>query len=307
MRLSLTQSLIGGLVVLLVVVGGYLMRTHLFRPNVPSPQATEILVLGDSQLSFGAGPVFSRFFEELPGQCRSHVANPSDIALLKAKHFAMIGTRSTSLQSWTTTGSRAWGLLCHKDKRWGVNASAWGTVKPPKRRYIQVGEGDNFQFCKLPETPLQNLFATGYYAPELLMVFVGGNGAARLARDPAMAKQDVDAFVAGLPANTGCVFMMTAPIYGRKYNDDRLLAQANLRAAFAEHGNRCSFVEGHTPKTRAAIEGQAQFFRRREDGSVKDPYHADELAARRFLDLRRGPLCRALAEQFRRRSQSGSG
>lgn len=299
MNFKVKPLLVGAAVVLGGIAAAILYRTFTAEPR--SLLSTEILVLGDSQLSFGAGPVLSAFFADLANQCRAHVDDPGDLGALADKRFAMIGTRSTSLQSWTTNAGRAWELLCHKDKRWGVNASTWGTVKPLEKRYVQIGEGANFQFCQTPETPLQNLFATGYYAPQLLMIFVGGNGAERLAGDPAMARRDVAAFLADLPANTGCVFMMTAPVYPKALNDQRLVAQANLRAAFAAHGGRCAFVDGHTPATRAAIEGQSQFFRRREDGTVKDPYHANEAAAARFLEHRRGPLCRALVDQLRRR------
>ena len=297
---SLTRNLVFAVIVLLAVVAGFLYRNLIRQPTAASPQSSEILVLGDSQLSFGAGPVFSTFFGDLPNQCRPHITDPRDLALLKDKRFAMIGTRSTSLQSWTSNRGRAWELLCHKDKRWGVNASVWGTLKPPKRRYVQIGEGANFQFCTRPETPLQNLFATGYYSPQLLMIFVGGNGAARLAHQPESAKQDVAAFLASLPENTGCVFMMTAPVLSKSLNDQRLVAQDSLRTAFADHGNRCAFVEGHTRETRKAIEGQVRFFRQREDGTVKDPYHANEGAAGLFLNARRKSLCHALVDQLRR-------
>lgn len=295
-----------GAIILIVTVVAVVFRDLAHRPVPPSPQASEIIVIGDSQLSFGAGPVLSGFFEDLPNQCREHLAGPQQVSPLENKRFGMIGVRSTSLQSWTTRDGRAWELLCQKDKRWGVNASAWGTLKPPDRRYIQVGEGEDFQFCKAGGTPLQQLFATGYYAPELLMVFVGGNGAARLARDPLMAKQDVDAFLQDVPKETSCVFMMTAPVYTRAQNAQRLAAQANLKSAFADHGDRCTFVDGHTPETRASIEGQARFFRRRDDGSVKDPYHANEEAAGLFLKFRKPALCRALSFQLRRRSAGGA-
>lgn len=263
---------------------------------------SDILVLGDSQLSFGAGPVLSGFFADLASECRGEVLTPGGIEALQGRSFAMIGTRSTSLQSWVTTNTRAWELLCHKDKKWGVNASAWGLVKPPGKKYLQIGEGAAFQFCRPPATPLQSLFAPGYYTPRLLMFFVGGNGARRLARDLNAVRHDVTRVVETLPANVGCIFMMTAPIYSKKHNDTRAVAQANLKAAFSAFGNRCSFVEGHTPQTRAAIEGQPQFFKRGENGNVRDPYHANEAAAARFLSSRRGPLCRALAEQLRFRA-----
>mgnify|MGYP001825716716 CR=1 FL=1 len=296
---------LAALVLLAVAIGLY-VREPAQRAALPAPQTTDILVLGDSQLSFGAGPVLSRFFADLPYQCRNHLSAANRLSLPESKRFGMIGVRSTSLQSWTSTGGRAWELLCHKDKRWGVNASVWGTLKPADRRYVQIGEGENFQFCRAGGTPLQQLFADAYYLPELLMIFVGGNGAARLAGDLKAARRDVAAFLNELPNDTGCVFMMTAPVYSPVQIAQRRAAQANLKIVFAEHGERCTFVAGHTPETRAAIEGKARFFRRREDGSVKDPYHANEDAAQRFLESRRPTLCRALAFQLQRRSMGGA-
>ncbi len=269
-----------------------------FATRKPDPLTAEILVLGDSQISFGAGPTLSAFFSDLPNQCRDVAESDQQIDLLRRKRFSMIGTRSTSIQSWVTQQGRPWELLCHKDKRWGVNASAWGAVKPDKRRYVQIGEGELFQFCQPDRPPIQNLFAAGYYRPELLMIFVGGNGAGRLARNPNLAQQDVDQLVKDVPQGLGCLFMMTAPVYQTAQNDRRLAAQTNLRAAFSKHSGRCSFVDGHTPATRAAIEGQAQYFRRDDAGKVKDPYHANKDAGAAFLNLRRKSLCRALIDQF---------
>ena len=273
-----------------------------FRWWTAVPRSAEILVLGDSQLSFGAGPVLSTFFADLPNQCRREGVDLQDVSLVEGKRFSMLGTRSTSLKSWISTEGAAFYALCQKDKVWGVNASTWGEIKPPERRYVQVGEGNDFQFCRQPEVPLRNLFADGYYTPQLLMVFVGGNGAERLAGSTAEAEWDVDQFVANVPKDTACLFMMTAPVFERSQNDVRLAAQANLRAAFARHEGRCTFVEGHTPATRAAIEGQRQFFRQDDKGAVTDPYHANEDAARAFLSLRKRALCWALVRQFRWRS-----
>ncbi len=269
-----------------------------FITRKPDPLSAEILVLGDSQLSFGGGPTLSALFSDLPNQCRDITMSTQKTELLEDKRFSMIGTRSTSLQSWISTEGRSWELLCHKDKKWGVNASAWGAVKPEKRRYVQIGEGENFQFCKPGRPPIQHLLAPNYYQPELLIVYVGGNGAERLARHPDRAQKDVDTFIDNLPDHLGCIFMMTAPVYEQSQNDRRMRAQANLRTAFAKHGGRCSFVEGHTPATRAAIEGQAQYFRRDDNGKVKDPYHANKDAGAAFLKLRQADFCSALIDQF---------
>ena len=88
--------------------------------------------------------------------------------------------------------------------------------------------------------------------------------------------------------------MMTAPVYQTMQNDRRLKAQNKLRAAFANHGERCTCVDGYTPATRVAIEVQAQYLRKDDSGKVEDPYHANKYAGAVFLKLRRAPLCNAL-------------
>ncbi len=280
--------------ILAVLIGIAAVLIAHFDQKTPHRRSADILVLGDSQLSFGAGPVLSEFFSRLPESCTIAARNNAARDTLSRRRFAMIGTRSTSLHSWVTTSGPAWNALCAKDKKWGVNASVWGTIKPPQKRYVQVGTGPDFQVCRLGRTPLQNLFSANYYTPKLLIAFFGGNGAARLARNPDAAKHDVAEFVRWLPSETRCIFMMTAPVYPARLNKQRRQAQAHLRDAFAAHGQRCTFVEGHTPQTRAAIEGRSIFFRRNEAGKVIDPYHASQGAAAIFLSLRRVDLCRAL-------------
>ncbi len=261
-------------------------------------RSTDILVLGDSQLSFGAGPVLKDFFENLPARCASALKDPADIARLDGLSYGMLGTRSTSLQSWVQSSGPAWKQLCRKDKKHGVNASSWGTLKTAKRRFIQVGEGRKFQVCKRGRTPLQALLAKTYYQPKVLMFFVGGNGAGRLAGSLKKTRTDVDRLVSSLPPQTGCLFMTTVPIFTRKRNRTRLRAQKNLRTAFAKHGERCAMVEGFNKQTLSAIEGKSQYFRRRKSGRIKDPFHPDKRATQKFMNLTRPALCRALVKQL---------
>ena len=261
---------------------------------------TDILVLGDSQLSFGGGPALKDFLSNLKTRCQSLAGKEPGLNTLEGRNFGMLGTRSTSLQSWVTRGTPAWRQLCRKDKRHGVNASAWGTLKKPKRRYVQVGEGAKYQFCKRSRTPLQALFTKGYYKPRVLMFFIGGNGAGRLAGSRKAAQNDVDRLIKTLPEDVGCVFMLTVPIFTKRRNRTRLRAQRNLKKAFAAHDGRCALVEGFTSKTIASIEGKSRFFRRRRSGAVKDPFHPNETASRRFMALTGAPLCRALINQFGR-------
>lgn len=100
--------------------------------------------------------------------------------------------------------------------------------------------------------------------------------------------------------------MMTAPVYQTMQNDRRLKAQNKLRAAFANHGERCTCVDGHTPATRVAIEVQAHYFRKYDSGKVEDPYHANKYVGAVFLKLRIAPMCNVLIKQFKAITTAGS-
>ena len=263
-------------------------------------RSPDILVLGDSQLSFGGGPVLSDFFKNFAANCASSVSDKAALSKVAQARWGMLGPRSTSIQSWITRGTPAWKQLCRKDKRFGVNASVWGALKTTKRRFIQVGEGRNFQFCGRGATPLQAMFRPGYYRPDIVMFFIGGNGAGRLARSRKAAKQDVSRFIATLPNGTGCIYMMTVPTFTKKRNRTRLRAQKNLEAAFASHGGRCSFVRSYSQQTLSMIEGKARYFRRRKSGRVKDPFHPDKIATRKFLEANKAQLCRAIVAEYQR-------
>jgi len=91
--------------------------------------------------------------------------------------------------------------------------------------------------------------------------------------------------------------MTTVPVYGAKVNAERTRAQTNIKAAFDLYG-RCDFVEGYTPEVVAEIEGNAQYFRRRDNGTVKDPFHPSPSAVRRFVALNTPQICRAVREQL---------
>ena len=154
------------------------------------------------------------------------------------------------------------------------------------------------QFCQKGVTPFQAMFARGYYMPRLLVMFFLGNATDRWAGNPADAMEDVRRTMHDLPPDLPCIFMTTAPAYDLATVRIRQRAQANIAAAFESEGRRCTFVEGYTPETIAENRGNSANFRRKPSGKVKDPYHPTEAAARQFLALRRGELCRAITEQM---------
>ena len=253
-----------------------------------APGSPDVLVLGDSQLSFGAGVAFVDLLHKMAGEC----------GLPPAPTIGVIGVRSSTLVAWTGRTKSAKKAICDVDPKWGVNAGAYGTLSPGAKPYVQIGKGAQFQFCSVDRSPLQAVFDRGYYMPRLLIMFLMGNATERWADSPAAAQADVRAFVADLPPDQPCLFMTSAPPYVEKVARLRQRAQDNIKRAFASAGGRCSFVPGFTPATIRENLGNAANFRRGASGKVKDPFHPTEAAARRFLGLRRTDLCRAIAAQL---------
>jgi hypothetical protein len=252
--------------------------------------APDILVLGDSQLTFGAGAAFVDLLTGLAGRC----------GIDAGATVGVIGVRSSALTSWTGRSRQAKAAICDKDRTWMVNAAVYGTLSQGSNPYVQIGDDrrGQFRFCSAGSSPLQAVFAGGYYRPRLVILFMLGNAADRWAASPAAAAQDARAMEADLPPDLPCIFMTSAPPYGARDVRLRQRAQDNLARAMAETGNRCAFVAGFTPATVAENQGNAANFRRNSAGRVKDGFHPTETAARRFLSLRRTALCRAIADQL---------
>jgi hypothetical protein len=258
----------------------------LVRAEVPG--SPDILVLGDSQLTFGAGVAFVDLLTQMAGEC----------GLASGATTGVIGVRSSTLASWTGRTESAKGAICRVDPKWKVNAGAYGTLSQGRNPYIQIGRGAQFQFCTSTRSPLEAVFDDGAYNPKLLIMFLMGNATERWAESPKAALQDARAFVADLPQGQPCIFMTSAPPYGEKVVRLRQSAQDNIERAFASLGGRCSFVPGFTNATIAENLGNAANFRRKPSGKVKDPFHPTEAAARQFLKLQRSALCKAIANQL---------
>ena len=248
----------------------------------------DVLILGDSQLSFGAGEAFVDILGAMKGGC----------GLDLDATVGVIGVRSSTLQSWTSTGKSAKSAICDVDPKWKVNAGAYGTLSPGKNPYVQIGRGDQFQFCSADRSPLEAVFHDGYYQPDVIIMFLMGNATERWAGSADAALQDVRSFLADLPKGQPCIFMTSAPPYGEKSVKLRQQAQDNIEAAFAKAGGQCSFVPGFTAATVKENLGNEANFRRKASGQVKDPFHPTEAAARKFMALQREALCKAIATQL---------
>ncbi len=271
-----------------IVFAAALVSLGFFRTAAAEVQGSpDILVLGDSQLSFGAGTAFVELLGAMRGDC----------GLDADTTVGVIGVRSSTLQSWTSVGKSAKSAICDVDPKWKVNAGVYGTLSKGENPYVQIGQGDQYQFCSPDRSPLEAVFHDGYYQPRILIMFLMGNATDRWAESADAALQDVRSFLADLPRGQPCIFMTSAPPYGEKSVRQRQKAQDNIEAAFAKAGGQCSFVPGFTEATVRENLGNEANFRRRASGQVKDPYHPTEAAARKFMALQRAALCRAIAAQ----------
>jgi hypothetical protein len=251
-------------------------------------RAPDILVVGDSQLTFGAGVAFVDFFDDAMEKC----------GIADTLRTGVIGVRSSSLAAFTARSGSAKGPVCDVDPKWKVNAGAYGVLSPGKNPYIQIGQGASFQFCRKGLSPFEAMFQGGYYRPRLLVMFFLGNGSDKWVGNVEAAAADVRDMMRDLPAGLPCIFMTTAPTYGHKTVKLRQRAQESIEAAFSQTGSNCSFVRGYTAATIAQNVGNPDSFRRRPNGEVKDPYHPTEASARRFLSLLQSDLCKAVKTQL---------
>lgn len=276
-----------------------LAATLLLTPLVSVAQADpfvspDILVLGDSQIPFGSGPAFLEFFENIKTHCPPTPAQKAALANLDDMKVAVIGVRSTSLHSWTARKGRAKGAICDVDRKWKANAGTFGFINRTGNKYAQMGRGKHYQFCKKGMSPFEAMFRPDYYQPKLLLLSFLGNSTKRWGNDREKALEDVQKMMAQVPAGTPCIFMTTAPPYSKKIVNRRLKAQANIKWAFEQTPGSCTFVEGATPQTVAANEGNRQYFRLNKSGRVKDPFHPNEEAAKNFFAIEMGNICNAI-------------
>ena len=286
---------------LLALAAGALLAT----PLMPAAHAAklgakppEILFIGDSHLSFGAGKVFREFFRDFEKHCKPEERWMGQARAVAKRSFGLMGVKATSPHNWVHHRRSLKKMVCEPDPKWPVNARLYGFPHRRDGTYVQLGKDPSFPFCRKGKTAFEAVFE--WTKPRLLVLYFMGNTITRWANAPRLARSDVKRLIKQLPKDTGCMFMTTSPVYRKKNNARRVKAQKNIAAAFAKlGGGRCQFVPMLTPQTIAAIEGRAGYFRRHKDGRVKDPYHPGITASRHLLRLQRKPICRAVFDAMR--------
>lgn len=285
-----------------VRVGAVLLGMALGMPQMAQAERqtrqVDVLVLGDSQITFGAGPVLLSFFEMVNESCARYWPGGYDSGLADHPGVGIIGVRSTSLRSWVSRTESGKRMICEVDRKWRANGGSYGVLNQSENPYIQIGQGADYAFCENGKSAFEAMFAAGYYHPRLLVLTFLGNDADHWAASPEAALMEVRDTMAQLPPDLPCIFMTTPPVYRQATADVRSRAQDNIMAAFAAAGSRCSVVAGHTAETLALNVGNAQHFRRRASGAVLDPFHPTREAQAQTLMAISGALCAAIAEQL---------
>lgn len=282
---------------LMAALTGLIFSNSAYADDFVSP---DILVLGDSQISFGAGPAYLDFFEDLAASCNVTGSQAMKLDKLGEPRIGVIGVRSSSLPNWISTSSRGKSPICDVDPKWRVNAGTYGDINTTGNKYVQIGRGQNYQFCTAGESPFQTMFQEDYYTPSLTLITFLGNSARRWADSLDAAITDVERMNEQLPEGMGCIFMTTQPAYKQSIIDRRYEAQENLELAFEVTDSQCTFIPGMTEETIEANLGNRSHFRQRNNGSVKDPFHPNERAARLFLEIQRDTICTAIFDQLER-------
>lgn len=262
-------------------------------------ETPDILVLGDSQITFGSGPAYLSFFRSLARKCSDQADRRQRLMLRRMKSTAVIGVRSTSLREWSARSAKGKTGICDIDPVLKKNAGAYGTVNRAREKYVQIGVGADFQFCKPGVSPLEAAISPGYYQPKLLVMSFLGNAAGDWAGKPTSALQDVRQLMAQVPDGLPCVVMTTAPSFQMAANRLRLRAQANLQAAFQKAGGHCQFVAGMRQDTIDVMMSDKRNFRLVE-GKVKDPFHPTDRGTKRYLKTVQPQVCRAVLSVLKR-------
>ncbi len=258
-------------------------------PAVQPSKRAEVLILGDSQLSFGLGQALTVFFRSAGARCDG--LNPR----WQSPRAAAIGVRSTALHHWTAVSDADKAPICDVDERYGVNASSFGVVGKGLT-FVQIGQDPAHPFCRSGASVMSQVFETKGFDPDLVVLAFLGNATQRW-QVKSHTDADVRNAISEIPQGTSCIVMTTVPTFEAEQNDLRETAQSNLRRAVKADG-RCVFVAGITPRIRAEIEGQTGYFKTNAAGVVVDPSHPTPQSAQRFVELQTPALCAALSSEI---------
>ncbi|MEP3231972.1 MAG: hypothetical protein ABJO30_04015 [Hyphomicrobiales bacterium] len=255
----------------------------------------DLLIIGDSQILFRGGPAYVDHFSKLAETCSALI--PERAADFKS-HFSgdvgVAGVRAAAINSWLAREGEHKDALCVPQKSWPKNTRGFGTLHTPDQKFHQTARDGNYPLCQPNQSPVETLFKDIAIKPKLLVFSMLGGYSKKWAKDKALADKDASNLAAQIPKNTPCLYLTTAPSFAEKPNAERLEGQNHFFTGIHKTRGACLPVKGLTDETISAFQGNNKFYKTRDDGTVRDVFHPNDLGVRTFLNKVSPAMCRAL-------------
>lgn len=277
------------------VSGLFALTLSLSSVSAQSLADPDLLVIGDSQILFRGGPAYVDHFSKLAETCGALI--PKRAADFKT-HFSgdvgVAGVRAAAINSWLAREGKQKDTLCVPQKSWPKNARGFGALHTPDQKFHQTASDGNYPLCQPDQSPMEALFKGVAIKPKLLVFSMLGGYSKNWAKDEALAHKHAAELAAQVPKNTPCLYLTTAPSFSENHNSDRLKGQDHFFDGIQKAGGACLPVRGLTDETISAFQGNNKFYKTREDGTVRDVFHPNDLGVRTFLKKVSPAMCQAL-------------
>lgn len=255
----------------------------------------DVLVIGDSQILFRGGPAYVDHFNKLAETCSALIPERADDF---KSHFTgdvgVAGIRAAAINSWLARRGKQKDRICVPQKSWPKNARGFGTLHTPDQKFHQTASDGNYPLCQPNQSPLETLFKDVAIKPKLLVFAILGGYSKNWAMDEALAHKHAVDLAAQVPENTPCLYLTTAPSFSGKQNTPRRKGQDHFYKGIEKTPGACLPVRGLTDETISTFQGNKAFYKVRDDGSVRDVFHPNDLGIRTFLKTVSPAICQAL-------------
>lgn len=255
----------------------------------------DLLVIGDSQILFRGGPAYVDHFSKLADTCGALIPErATDFKTHFTGAVGVAGVRAAAINSWLAREGKEKDALCVPQKSWPKNTRGFGVLHTPDQKFHQTGSDGNYPLCQPDQSPLEALFKGVATKPKLLVFAILGGYSRKWAKDEALAQKHAAELAAQVPENTSCLYLTTAPSYSGKQNAPRRKGQDHFFDGIEKAPGACLPVKGLTDETISAFQGNSKFYKTRDDGTVRDVFHPNDLGVRTFLNKVTPAMCQAL-------------
>ena len=277
------------------VSGLFALTLSLSSASAQSLADPDLLVIGDSQILFRGGPAYTDHFSKLAETCSALIPErTNDFKTHFAGAVGVAGIRAASINSWLAREGKEKDALCVPEKSWPQNTRGFGVLHTPEQKFYQTGNDGAYPLCKPNQSPIETMFKDIAIKPKLLVFAILGGYAKNWAKDETLAHQHAAELATQVPENTPCLYLATAPSFSENHNSHRREGQDHFFDGIQKAPGACLPVKGLTGETISAFQGNSKFYKTRDDGTVRDVFHPNDLGIRTFLNKVSPAICHAL-------------